>query len=224
MTDFSNRLPALSAELLSLRAGGVRPLGPEALPSAIDKRPLLGKTLLGPSGVAGDAQADAAHHGGPHKALHSYPSEHYAAWRRELPERATLFEIGAFGENLSTRGVTEATVCLGDVFALGDAVIEVSQGRQPCVKLNLRFERADMVARVLATGRTGWYCRVLVAGAAGAGDVCTLIERPCPAWPLARVHRVLFGSEVERPALEALSRLSVLAPSWRQRALRRLGE
>lgn len=217
-------LPGVSAELLSLRAGAVAPLGPEGMASAIRKSALDGRVMLTRAGVPGDAQADTLHHGGPDKALHVYPSEHYAEWRRELSGRAHFFEIGAFGENLSTRGLTEVAVCLGDVFTLGDAVIQVSQGRQPCAKLNLRFEQPDMPRRVLQTGRSGWYFRVLVAGAAGAGDRLSLIERPQPEWPLTRVWAVLFEAPEDWLGLAALAGMPLLSGSWRERAARRLAD
>jgi MOSC domain-containing protein YiiM len=209
--------------LLSLRTGTVAPFGPEGEPSALVKLPVAGRRAVGPDGLAGDHQADRAHHGGPDKALHHYPFDHYGTWLMELPERADLLHSpGAFGENLATLGMTEANVCLGDVYRLGSAVIQVSQGRQPCWKLNRRFGVADMVARVVASGRTGWYYRVLEPGEIGAGDRFELIARDWPDWPLERLWRVLFGPAVEADALGELARLDVLATSWRERAGRRL--
>src|SRR5690606_16433169 len=116
--------------------------------SAIDKRPLEGAVRIDELGVAGDEQGDTRVHGGVDKAVHHYPFEHYATWRAELGELPALASPGAFGENISTRGLDEATVCLGDRFALGTAVLEVSQGRQPCWKLNDRFGVKDMARRV----------------------------------------------------------------------------
>lgn len=208
--------------LLSLRVGGIAPLGPDATPSAIRKRPLTERIRLSQLGLQGDDQADRKHHGGPDKALHHYPAEHYAAWRREIPERAESFEPGGFGENLSTLGLTEATICLGDIFRLGSALIQVSQGRRPCRKLQLRFSLDDMAARVQASGRTGWYYRVLQAGAVSCEDALFLEQRPYPEWPLERLARVLNGEPVEHAALATLASLEVLAPSWRASAEKRL--
>lgn len=212
-----------AAPLLSLRTGAIAAFGPQGEPSAIVKLPVPGRLAVGPHGLAGDHQADRVHHGGADKALHHYPFDHYDAWLMELPERAALLHSpGAFGENLSTLGMTEANVCLGDVYRLGNALLQVSQGRQPCWKLNRRFGIDDMVARIVASGRTGWYYRVLETGEIGAGDRFELISRDWPDWPLARLWQVLFGQPVEADALGELARLDVLASSWRERAARRL--
>lgn len=211
-----------AAPLLSLRSGRIAAFGPEGEPSALIKLPVPGRLAVGPDGLAGDRQADRVHHGGPDKALHHYPFDHYGAWLMELPGQAGLLHSpGAFGENLSTLGMTEANVCLGDVFRLGSALLQVSQGRQPCRKLNWRFATRDMVERVRASGRTGWYYRVLEAGGIGAGDRFELAERPCPDWPLARLWQVLFGPSDDPDALAELARHDILAAGWRERAERR---
>jgi len=217
-------VPDLACTLISLRAGRIASLGADAVPSAIRKHALDGRVRIGQLGVVGDEQADTRHHGGPDKALHLYPCEHYDLWRRELPERAHHFEVGAFGENLSTQGLHEADLCVGDVFVLGDAVVQVSQGRQPCAKLNLRFEQDDMLARVFATRRTGVYFRVLVPGETCAGERMRLIERPEPDWPLTRVWNVLFVEPPAPQALSVLADLPLLSASWRERAARRRAE
>lgn len=214
-----------TVSLLSLRSGRAVPFGPAGEPSALVKLPVADRQAVGRDGLAGDQQADREHHGGPDKALHHYPFDHYYAWQNELPaQRDRLHAPGAFGENLSTLGMTEANVCLGDVFRLGSALIQVSQGRQPCRKLNWRFGIEDMVARVRASGRTGWYYRVLEPGEVAAGDRFRLVERPCREWPLARLWRVLFGATDDPGGLAELSRLDVLAAGWRERAARRLTE
>lgn len=211
------------AVLRELRVGRAHAFGPNGEPSAIDKQAVATPLWLGPHGLAGDEQGDPRHHGGPEKALHHYAAEHYATWRLELPQRsAACLHPGAFGENVSTLGLTEANVCIGDVFRLGGAIAQVSQARQPCWKLNLRFGLAGMAERVQHSGRTGWYYRVLEAGAVAPGDAFTLIERPCPDWPLARVLHFFFVEPLDRAALEAIAALNALSPSWRDLAARRL--
>lgn len=203
-----------------LRIGRARPLGPQGVPSAIDKAGVQGPVPAGTLGLEGDEQGDRRHHGGPDKALHAYASAHYPAWVAELPEAARHFRPGAFGENLVVDGATEATVCLGDRWRIGRASLEVSQSRQPCWKLNLRFERPDMALRVQASGRTGWYFRVLEAGEISAGDTARLIHRPHPGWPLARILRLLYQDTLDRNALAGLAALPGIPASW-QRLLRR---
>lgn len=212
---------ALETHVAALLAGKARPYTRPGSMSAIDKRPLDGIVRIGELGIAGDEQGDTRVHGGVDKAVHHYPFEHYATWRAELGELPALAWPGAFGENISTRGLDEATVCLGDRFALGTAVLEVSQGRQPCWKLNDRFGVKDMARRVQATGRTGWYYRVLQPGSANAGDPLRLLARPHPAWPLARLMRLL-ADRVLDPALLGEALELPLVPSWRKLVERRL--
>ena len=201
-------------KVLELRVGRAAPLGSVGARSAIDKqavgRPLAVKTL----GFDGDEQADTKHHGGPHKAVHAYAISHMPAWTRELPERAARFRPGAFGENLVLDGATEAGVCLGDRWRVGTALLEVSQGRQPCWKLNVRFDIPDMARRVQDSGRSGWYFRVIEPGTVAAGDRGTLIARPNPDWSLARVSHLLYHDRMNRAALAELAAIPGLPESW----------
>jgi MOSC domain-containing protein YiiM len=208
--------------VIELRVGKARPFGPRGRPSAIDKAPVPGPVLAGPLGLAGDEQGDPRHHGGPDKALHAYPAAHYPLWRAEIPDRADRFRPGGFGENLVVGGVTEADICLGDRFRLGGALLEVSQSRQPCWKLNLRFDRPDMARRVQETGRSGWYFRVLEPGPIRAGDAGTLETRPEPRWPLTRVADLLYRDRLNRADLAAFAALPGLPPGWRRLAETRL--
>lgn len=206
----------------ALLIGQVQPFGPRGDPSGIQKRPVAAPIFLTRLGFSGDGQGDLRHHGGPDKAVHHYAFEHYETWLCELGPREALASPGAFGENLSTRGMTEADLCLGDVFALGGAVLEVSQGRQPCWKLNHRFATPDMAARVQRSGRTGWYYRVLQEGLVAPGDALTPLERPLPHWPLTRLWRLLYVDTADRQGLEEMAHLPRMPESWRRLAVRRL--
>lgn len=183
--------------------------------SAIAKQPVEGPVQVHREGLAGDEQGDRRVHGGPDKAVHLYATEHYPLWRGELGARPVLGAPGAFGENLSTQGVTEADVCLGDRLRIGGALLEVSQSRQPCWKLNDRFGVPDMALRVQQTLRTGWYCRVLEPGSLQAGDAITLIARPHPDWPLLRLIELLYHRPLDRELLTQVRDLP-LVPSWRR--------
>ncbi|MCW2271137.1 6-N-hydroxylaminopurine resistance protein [compost metagenome] len=189
--------------------------------SAIDKQPRTGEVAVTALGLAGDEQGDLRVHGGKEKAIHHYPREHYDAWALELGGHPLLQAPGAFGENFSTYGWTEHTVCLGDRLRVGSAVLEISQGRMPCWKLNDRFGVRDMSLRVQQSGRTGWYYRVLEEGMVAAGALIELIERPCPKWSVARLSSVLFDKQVDADILRQCLALP-LAPSWRRTLERRL--
>ncbi len=143
--------------------------------SSIWKTPVEGRLRVSKLNVEGDRQADLTVHGGLDKAVYVYPSEHYAWWRRELPELD--FPWGAFGENFSSEGLWEDKMQIGDRLRVGSAEFVVTQPRMPCYKLGVRFDRPDMVKRFLASKRTGFYLAVLSEGAVGAGDPIEYLER-----------------------------------------------
>lgn len=216
-------VPELSIRLNAVLAGRTRALGDAGHTSAIDKRPLSGRVQVGRNGLVDDEQAERDVHGGPEKALHHYAFDHYAWWRETLTAPpAILHQPGAFGENLSTTGLTEAEVCVGDVYSIGEVIVQVSQGRQPCWKLNLRFGERRMARLVQSTGRTGWYYRVLQPGAIEAGESLRLIERPHPDWSLARVLHVLYVDTLNFDALNEMASLVHLNERWRNMAARRV--
>jgi MOSC domain-containing protein YiiM len=188
--------------------------------SAIAKRPVVGPVKVSWDGFEHDAVADPIHHGGWDKAIHLYPQDHYDWWRERKPDHALLDTPGAFGENIASRGLTEADICLGDRFALGSAVVEVSHGRQPCWKLDHRFGARDVMATIVKTGRCGLYFRVVREGEAQAGTHMTLLERPLPDWSIARVFQLLIGGGHKRDTdgVRALADMPVLAEAWRERA------
>jgi len=195
--------------------GKVRPLGPARVASAIAKTQVKGVLRLGRTGFAGDEQGDTRHHGGMDKAVHHYPGEHYAAWRDDLGPVALLRSPGAFGENISTLGLVEADVAIGDRFRLGTALVEVSQGRQPCFRLNLRFEMKGMALAMQRSGRTGWYYRVIEEGEVGPGDRLDLVERISPEWTVERLWRLLYVDTLDREALEQAAGIPHLPERWR---------
>lgn len=212
---------SLSGRVDALLTGCAKPFTRPGSFSGIDKHPFNGSVHIGELGLNGDEQGDRRVHGGPDKAVHHYPFEHYAQWQDELGPLPLLQAPGAFGENISMHGLDEGNVCIGDQFVLGDALLEVSQGRQPCWKLNDRFDVPDMARRVQTTGRTGWYYRVLQAGTATAGDVLELTSRPHPDWTLRRLGILLFERVLDPAALEPVLQLP-LVPSWRKLIERRL--
>jgi MOSC domain-containing protein YiiM len=216
--------PGARTRLLQVLTGRVAPLGDRRELSGIDKRPRSGIVTIGTSGIIGDMQGDVKHHGGPEKAIHHYALDHYPAWKAELAGKSVCaFDApGAFGENFSTLGMTEADVNIGDSYSVGTAVIQVSQGRQPCWRLNVRFAVEDMALRVQRTGRTGWYYRVLKPGETSAGDTLELLARPNPDWPLSRLLHYLYVDRLNRETLDEIAALPFLSESWRKLAMQRL--
>lgn len=209
----------------ALLTGKARRFGAKGEPSAIDKRAVEGRHAVGALGIAGDEQADLSVHGGPDKAIHHYPRDHYDWWAETIGDHALLQDAGAFGENISTSGLTESSACIGDRYRLGSALVEISQGRQPCWKLGHRFGIATLPATVVSSRRGGWYYRVIEDGAVGAGDALELMERPLPDWSVERVFHLLIGGAGKREpaALRALAAMDLLAANWRARAEKLLG-
>ncbi len=187
----------------------------EKPPSAILKMAVEGRQDIDEFGFVLDEQADLDHHGGHDKAIHHYASDHYADWITEghIP-KGTL--PAAFGENIATTGMTEATLCIGDKLRLGTAVVQISQGRQPCWKVSEHTRNPQMAYLFQKTSRTGWYYRVLENGRAGVGDAVTLIERSEPKWTVARVTAARLTRQVTQQDAETLATLPDLADGWRQ--------
>ncbi|RFS76846.1 6-N-hydroxylaminopurine resistance protein [Leclercia adecarboxylata] len=146
-------------------------------PSAIAKLQVDGELSLTEKGLVGDEQAEKKIHGGPDRALCHYPREHYAFWASEYPDQAELFVAPAFGENLSTEGLTEKNVFIGDIFRWGEALIQVTQPRSPCFKLNFHFGISDIATQMQNAGKTGWLYRVILAGKVETDAPLTLVSR-----------------------------------------------
>jgi MOSC domain-containing protein YiiM len=202
--------------------GQLLPLGTQGHLSGIAKTIAPAPWRITRTGFVGDAQGDLHHHGGPEKAIHHYPLDHYDDWRKEFGAHPLLTAPGAFGENLSTIGWTERSVHIGDIVRFGSAILQISQGRQPCWKLNARFDRKDVAHLTQMSGRTGWYYRVLEEGTAQPGDQLSLIERPRPDWPLSRLTHLLYRDKDRYDDLAEMAAIPELAEGWRRLAARRV--
>jgi MOSC domain-containing protein YiiM len=182
-----------------------------------------GPVKLGFLGFEGDAVGDPSVHGGPDKAVHYYPAEHYEAWRGDGPAHPLLDQLGGFGENLCGEGLTEEKVHIGDRFRIGTALLEISQGRQPCWKIDHHFGRKGMTAAVIKTGRSGFYFRVIEEGEIALGDAIEQVYRMTHGWTVERAFQMLIGGyhklDGAKAALEELADMETLASTWRQRAL-----
>ncbi|MBA3824004.1 MAG: MOSC domain-containing protein [Ktedonobacterales bacterium] len=181
--------------------------------TAIFKEPVAGAVAVGHLNLAGDAQADLSVHGGPDKAIYCYPTEHYPFWHEQLPE--VTFPPGAFGENLTTEGVQEDTVAIGDRWRIGTAVVEVTQPRLPCFKLAVRFGRRDMLRRFLASGRTGLYLRVVQEGQIAAGDAIEHLACGVPRLTVAGLTRLILAPHLDHETLQRALAVAALPQVWR---------
>lgn len=202
-----------------VRVGGIEPLGENAA-SAIDKKPVNGKVELFKTHLAGDSVADNRHHGGIDKAIHCYAAAHYASWKNLLGDNA-YFKMGGFGENLCIIGTDETQVYLGDVWQIGSTQLQISQPRQPCWKLNIRFGIDNMAYLTQSSGLCGWYARVLQTGHIQAGDKIILLSRNYPEWSIARLLHILHNQNCETDLMHSILKLPLPA-SWLQLFQRRL--
>ncbi len=191
--------------------------------SAIGKAPVLGRVALGATHLAGDGQADLKNHGGADKAVCCYPAVHYPTWRALLSLAEGAFPYGAFGENFTVDGLAEGEACIGDIYAVGEAVVQVSQPRMPCWKMGRRWNRERLPSEMVARGQTGWYLRVLEPGEVGAGDTLALRERPLPQWTVSRINHAMYVDKANAALAYELGRLPLLAEAWRSPFRRRAG-
>jgi MOSC domain-containing protein YiiM len=181
--------------------------------SGFCKDAAAGPVALRWTNLDGDEQADLVYHGGVDKAVCCYPAAHYGPWRRELALPEMIH--GSFGENFTIDGLAEPDVCIGDVWRVGSAVVQVSQPRQPCWKLARRWKIKTLTLQVQQTGRTGWYFRVLTEGVVAAGEPLALDARPHPDWTIARANRVMHVDKSDLAAAAELAVLPSLSSSWK---------
>jgi MOSC domain-containing protein YiiM len=201
--------------VLSVNVGTPKqiPSGKASVLTSIFKSPVEGRVDVRRHNIAGDRQSDLTVHGGPNKAVYCYPGEHYSYWKEQLPELDLSF--GMFGENLTTEGITEEAVCVGDQFRVGSALLQVTQPRMPCFKLGIRFGRADMVKRFWQSGRSGIYFSVLEEGDVAAGDLIEKTAQGREEISVADVVRLYRGDETNAELLGRALR-APLSGSWKQ--------
>lgn len=207
--------------LVSVNVGQPEPIGlhrGHTVLSAIGKRPVSEPVLhLGHLNLEGDRQADLRVHGGPDKAVYAYPSEHFPAWSAELGDDLVP---AAFGENLTTAGALESDVAIGDVWAWGDALLQVAQPRWPCFKLALHRRTGDMTSRFRARGRTGWYLRVLQPGDVPVPGPIQVKERNAAGVTVLEAHQATMPGAT-RPEIDRVLAVDALAAEWRHVLSRR---
>ncbi|KAG8158589.1 hypothetical protein KVR01_011711 [Diaporthe batatas] len=211
--------PFTSDRILEVRSGKLKKYKGLNIESGIDKSLLDGPVHVNRLGIEGD-EHDLTFHGGPDKAIHGYCCSHYPTWQSEFSSAASRFVPGGFGENLVTRYMNERNVCIGDIMTVGRAgangdgkageegsglLLQVSLPRQPCFKLNHRFELKGFAPNTWRLSRTGWYYRVLREGTVAAGDEIRLVERPHPRWTIERIQEYLHRNTTDLAATEELA-------------------
>lgn len=216
--DFIPVVPRLASVQVGAVAQMPRPDG-STVRTAIVKWPVAGPVQLGPLGLEGDEQGNRKYHGGPDKAVCCFPLEHYALIEQLL---GTPLAPAAFGENFTTSGLLESEVCVGDRFEVGTAEVEVSQPRQPCPTLALRWRSPQLPELMLSRGLTGWYLRVTRSGEVSADQPMNLIRRPNPDWPISRLNELRHGFNPTWEDLRSACNLASLSQTWREDFARRL--
>ncbi len=202
-------------KLVSLNVGLPRELhwNDETVRTSIFKAPVTGRVRLRGNNLDGDRQSDLTVHGGVDKAVYGYPSEHYSFWRGELTAELPW---GAFGENLTTEGLLEESLCIGDRIRVGTAELAVTQPRQPCFKLGIRHGRPDVVKRFKRSGRPGFYFAVIREGELGAGDSLELVPWEGDRISVAAAERAFYDRRPDPTLVRRLLAIPALAASWRQ--------
>ena len=187
--------------------------------TAIFKQPISGIVPIQKLNLAGDQQADLTVHGGSDKAVYAYPSEHYEYWRKQLVDAPLSW--GAFGENLTTAGLMEDKVRIGDVLRIGSAVLQVTQPRMPCYKLQLRFNRDDMIKRFLASGRSGIYFSVMEPGDVEARSSVEVLDRDPGNVTVRDILRIYFGQARDPELIRRAMNVTSLPEDWKAQLLLR---
>jgi MOSC domain-containing protein YiiM len=188
----------------------------QAVTTGIFKEPVSGRIKLRKLNLDGDKQADLTVHGGPDKAVYAYPAEHYDYWKKRLPNMKLSW--GIFGENLTTVGLLEDQVNIGDVFQIGSSEVVVTQPRMPCYKLGVKFGSMDIVKKFMDSKLTGIYFRVLKEGEVGVGDAIELISRDVNNVTVKDIVRLVTGED-DMTTIRRAVHVKALPEAWRQEFL-----
>lgn len=181
--------------------------------TGIFKKPVDGKVKVSGVNLSGDGQADLTVHGGPEKAVYAYPSEHYVFWRKEFPEMSLPW--GTFGENLTTQGLAEDTVHIGDRLQAGSAILMVTQPRMPCYKLALRFNRDDIIKRFLRSRRSGFYFSIVQEGEVSAGSEITILSRDSHRVTVTDISQLYLSKAPQPEVLRRAIQVTALPQNWK---------
>ncbi|TDF91866.1 MOSC domain-containing protein [Paenibacillus piri] len=208
-------------QLLSLNIGKPVQANYKGKPmeTGIFKEPVQGRIMLSAVQLEGDGQGDTINHGGEDKAVCVYSADHYSFWEEQLQRK---LPFGTFGENFTVSGLQESIVHIGDIFEIGEAVVQISQPRQPCYKLGWKLQAPELPEQVQRTGFTGYYLRVLKEGRVGAGDSLIRVECDPLSVTVAEANRLKYVDKTDKAGIQALLAVEALSESWRQSFEKRL--
>jgi MOSC domain-containing protein YiiM len=209
-----------AARVHSINVSGIREVMfyGQVVTTGIFKEPVAGLVEANDLGLNGDVQADLTVHGGPEKAVYLYPHEHYVPWKKVLGVDRLL--PGSFGENITSVGLTESHLYVGDVLRIGSAKLQVIQPRSPCYKLQVKFGRPDMVAQFVRMGHPGWYASVIQPGSFETGDRIDFDSRPAHRISIADIWRYSLSEDADEETKERVIQLSLLPQFWKERITR----
>jgi MOSC domain-containing protein YiiM len=187
--------------------------------TGIFKEPVEGRVAVNQFNLAGDQQVDLVNHGGEHKAVYGFASDHYAFWQEKLGEPP--FHFGQFGENLTIDGLDESALCIGDQLQVGESVLEISQPRVPCFKLGLAFDREDMPRLFVEHAATGIYFRVIKTGSVASGDKVSLHQAHPARLSVQRLFKAYFDKTLDESEKQTVMRealeIEALSIEWREK-------
>jgi MOSC domain-containing protein YiiM len=208
---------AESPRIHSINVSGIREVMfyEQIVTTGIFKEPVSGLIEANLLGLEGDAQADLTVHGGPEKAVYFYPREHYVAWMNVLG--VDSLPPGSFGENITSEGLIESDIYVGDVLRIGGAKLQVIQPRSPCYKLQIKFGRPDMVAQFVRMGHPGWYASVIEPGGFTTGDRIDFDSRPAEGISIADIWRYSLSEDADEETKVRVAQLSLLPAFWKER-------
>ncbi len=192
--------------------------GKEVL-TAIYKQQTDAPVFLSKLNLDGDAQANTVRHGGPNKAVSVYSYNHYPYWEKELGQ---TLPFGSFGENLTVANLIESEVCIGDIYQIGEAIVQVTQPRPPCHKLAKKFHRSELPVLFQTTGFTGFYLRVLQEGMVSADKPMILLERHAKKITIQFANHVMYHDKMNFEAIHRILEVEELSKSWRITLVERL--
>lgn len=188
--------------------------------TGIFKFPVEQPIYLGNEDVENDSVIDRRYHGGIDKACYLYSADHYSFWKNLYPELEMPW--GMFGENITVEGLEETQVNIGDTFEIGDAIVQATQPRQPCFKLEFRFPESDIVRQFVDSGFAGVYVRVLKIGHVKTGDELKLVEKK-QSISIRRVYELLYTDVFDKTAVELAINNPLIAQSCKKDLLKRWG-